>query len=93
MPAIRCWRGVHFVVSASIREGRVDFVELESETGSEAAGYGIRSMAKVTLYRDGAKAEQLKGTMLRFVTRRAESVTVLPTGTAPADVRRQVPKA
>lgn len=81
-----------FLVSASIREGRVDFVELESETGSECR---IRNPfdGEVTLYRDGAKAEQLKGTMLRFVTKKGESVTVLPTGTAPADVRRQVPKA
>jgi hypothetical protein len=81
-----------FLVSASIHEGRVAFVELESQAGAECR---LRNPfdGEVMLYRDGAKAEQLKGTMLRFATKKAERVTVLPTGTAPADVRLQVPQA
>jgi len=67
-------------------------VELESQAGAECR---LRNPfdGEVTLYRDGPKAEQLKGTMLRFATKKGERVTVLPTGTAPADVRRQVPQA
>jgi hypothetical protein len=81
-----------FLVSASQREGRVAFVELESQAGSECR---LRNPfdGEATLYRDGAKAEQLKGAMLRFATRKGERVTVLAAGTAPADVRRQVPPA
>ena len=46
---------------------------------------------EVTLYRDGAKAEGLKGTMPRFGTRKGERVTVQAAGASLADVRRVVP--
>jgi hypothetical protein len=79
-----------FLISASIQDGRVAFVELESQAGAECR---LRNPfdGEVTLYRDGAKAEGLKGTMLRFGTRKGERVTVLAAGTALADARRSVP--
>jgi hypothetical protein len=79
-----------FLVSASIRDGRAVFVELESQAGAECR---LRNPfdGEVTLYRDGAKAEGLNGTMLRFATRKGERVTVLAAGTSLADARRPVP--
>jgi len=79
-----------FLVSASIREGRVAFVELESQAGAECR---LRNPfeGEVTLYRDGVKTESMKGTMLRFATTKGERVTVLPVGAALADARRTVP--
>jgi hypothetical protein len=79
-----------FLVSASIRDGRVAFVELESQAGGECR---LRNPfdGEATLYRDGAKAEGLKGTMLRFATKKGERVTVLAAGASPADARRVVP--
>jgi hypothetical protein len=79
-----------FLVSAAIREGRVAFVELESQAGAECR---LRNPfdGEVTLYRDGARAEGLKETMLRFGTKRGERVTVLAAGALLADARRSVP--
>jgi hypothetical protein len=79
-----------FLVSASIRDGRVAFVELGSQAGAECR---LRNPfdGEVTLYRDGAKAEGLKGTMLRFGTRKGERVTLLAAGASLADARRSVP--
>ena len=79
-----------YLASASIREGRVGFVELESQMGAECR---LRNPfdGEVTLYRDGAKAEGLAGTMMRFGTRKGKRVTVLAAGVAPADARRRVP--
>jgi hypothetical protein len=79
-----------FLVSAAIREGRVAFVELESQAGAECR---LRNPfdGEVTLYRYGARAEGLKGTMLRFGTKKGERVTVLAAGASLADARRSVP--
>jgi len=79
-----------FLVSASIRDGRAAFVELESQAGAECR---LRNPfdGEATLYREGAATEGLKGSMLRFGTRKGERVTVLAAGASLADARQSVP--
>jgi len=62
-------------VTASIEGGRVTFVELESQAGAQCR---LRNPydGGVTLYRDGARAEELNGTMLQFATKKGERVTL-----------------
>ncbi len=78
-----------FLVSSSIRDGRVAFVELESQAGSECR---MRSPFEgaVALYRDGKKSETLEGSLLRFATRKGERIAVLPSKVRLEDVARGV---
>ncbi|MBZ5619422.1 MAG: glycoside hydrolase family 95 protein [Acidobacteriia bacterium] len=80
-----------FLVSSSMRNGRVEFVELESQQGAECR---LRNPFEgdACLYRDGKKAETLQGSLLRFPTRRGEALVVVAVNTAPEDFRRAVPE-
>jgi hypothetical protein len=66
-----------FLVSSSIRDGRVAFVELESQAGAECR---MRNPFEgpVTLYRDGKNSEGLEGSLVRFGTRKGERISALP---------------
>ncbi len=73
-----------FRVGSSIREGRILFVEVDSEAGSPCRlrnPWGERRA--VDLYRDGRKAERLEGSLLAFRTRPGERIVVVPAGTVP----------
>jgi hypothetical protein len=78
------------LVSASIRGGRVGFVELLSQAGAECR---LRNPfdGPVTLYRDGRKAEALSGTMLRFPTRKGERVVALAANARREDAGCAIP--
>jgi hypothetical protein len=80
-----------FLVSASIREGRVGFVELESQAGTECR---LRNPydGPAALYRDGRKAETLSGSLLRFATSKGERVVALAANARLDDARRAVPE-
>jgi hypothetical protein len=44
----------------------------------------------VTLYRDGKRAEEVKGSLLTFATRKGETVLALRSGSSPEKFRRTV---
>jgi hypothetical protein len=79
-----------FVVTSSARRGRVGFVELESRAGVECRLRNPWGEGAATLWRDGARAEELSGALLRFATRRGERIVVVPSGETPAQHRRAV---
>jgi hypothetical protein len=64
-----------FQVSASMQKGRIESVEILSHAGAECR---LRNpfAGEATLYRNGAKAENLRGDILRFTTRKGETVRV-----------------
>ncbi len=67
-----------FIVSSSIRRGRVEYVELESQAG---AGCRLRNPwggAEVVLRRNGRTAETLAGTPLAFATSKREKIRIVP---------------
>jgi len=66
-----------FQVSASMQKGQIEFVEIASHAGAECR---LRNPfgAPVVLSRDGKKAETLRGDLLRFATRKGETVAVAP---------------
>jgi hypothetical protein len=76
-------RGV-FLVSASTGKGKIDFVEILSQTGGECRLRNPWPDTLATLYRNGSKAEDLSGLLLRFQTVQGESIVLVPQGIAPA---------
>jgi hypothetical protein len=72
-----------FLVSSSINQGSVDYVELESLA---AAACKLRNpfSAAAVLYRNGSKAETLHGPLLEFKTSKGERIFVIPSGRNPA---------
>jgi hypothetical protein len=65
-----------FVVSASMRQGRVEFVEIESQAGADCR---VRNpfAGDVALYRNGRKAETLSGSLLQFPTAKGEKLLLV----------------
>lgn len=66
-----------FHVTASIQNGRIESLELESKAGAECR---LRNpfQGKVVLHRDGRRAETLDGSLLRFATRKGERIAIAP---------------
>ena len=70
-------------MTSSIERGRIIFVELESQAGSECRLRNPWGESEVTLYRDDKKSENLQGSLLRFPTRKGERVVVVRSGDTP----------
>jgi hypothetical protein len=69
-----------FVVSASIRKGRIGPVELRSLAGAQARLHNPWGEASVQVWRDGKRAETVRGTRLALRTRVGETVRIVPRG-------------
>lgn len=68
-----------FLVSASMRNGRVERLEIVSQAGAPCK---LRNpfAGDVTLQRDGRRSETLKGSLLEFTTRPGENIAIAPSG-------------
>ncbi|MEK7407638.1 MAG: DUF5703 domain-containing protein [Acidobacteriota bacterium] len=77
-----------FLVTSSMRQGQIEFVELLSQAGAECRLRNPWGEGPVTLHRDGKASETLRGSLLRFPTRRGERIVALPPGVDPAKLRR-----
>ncbi len=66
-----------FVVSAAMKSGTIGEVEITSQAGAECVLRNPFS-GDVALYRDGKKAETLRGSLLKFATRKSERIQVRP---------------
>ncbi len=77
-------------MTASWREGRTIFVEIESQAGAECR---LRNpfKAAVSLYRNGQPAGSLSGDSLRFPTGKGERITIVPADTRLETLRRSTP--
>ena len=79
-----------FVVSSAKRNGKVEFVELQSRAGASCKMRNPWGESKVTLYRNGVKAQDLAGPLLDFSTKRGETIVVAPTGVSLGQFRRTI---
>ena len=73
-----------FLVSSAMENGRIEFVEIQSQAGGECRLHNPWPNATLTFYRNGKKAEVLSGPLVRFSTTRGETVTVDPQGSPPS---------
>jgi len=80
-----------FLVTSSMRDGKIEFVELISEVGGECRLRNPWGGARVTLYRNGVRDVDMGGPLLRFNTSRGEVIVVVRAGDSPARYRRTVP--
>jgi hypothetical protein len=77
-----------FLVSASIRGGRAAFVELRSLAGAPVRLRNPWDRAKVTVYRNGTRWQQMAGSLLEWETA-PNDVFVLTPGDSSLDELRQ----
>jgi len=77
-----------FLVTSSKRNAKIEFVELQSQAGAPCKIKNPWGDAAVTLYRNGRKAEDVKGALLTFTTSRGEDVVLVPEGTSLEKVTR-----
>jgi hypothetical protein len=76
-----------FLVSSSMKTGRIEFVQIKSQAGDECRLRTPWPKATVTLHRDGQKAEELSGELLTFATSKGETIVVVPKGPEPSRVK------
>jgi hypothetical protein len=69
-----------FVISASQRNGQIDFVEIHSEKGGACRVSNPWGEAPVSLYRNGKESESVSGPLLTVATSVDETVTLVPKG-------------
>ncbi len=77
-----------FLVNSSMRRGKVEFVELKSQGGAECVMRNPWGENPITLYRDGRKSESTSASLLRFPTRKGETIVVVQGDDSPAQYRR-----
>ena len=73
-----------FVVSSSMEKGRIEFVQIQSQVGGNCRLRNPWPDKSVTLYRNGKKAEDLSGSLLKFPTAPGETVTAVLQGIKPS---------
>lgn len=69
-----------FLISASMEKGQVEFVEVHSQKGGEFRINNPWVDTEITIYRDGKKTENMKGSLLLIQTKVGELVTIAPKG-------------
>jgi alpha-L-fucosidase 2 len=82
--------GGNFLVTASQRQGQVEFVELVSSASRTCQLRNPWGDKEIRLHRDAQPAESLSGALLKFPPRRDERIVVAPAGATLAQFRRPV---
>ena len=82
----------NFLVTSSHQKGKIEFVELLSQSGGDCRLKNPWGDDAVDLYRDGKKSEKLGGGFLNFKTAKGENIAVVPSGAAPDRFKCTVPE-
>jgi hypothetical protein len=82
-----------FLVTASMREGRIELVEIVSLAGSECRLRNPWPGREVVLHREGKQAGTFGGALLTFATRPGERLLLITSGTSPESLHRRLPAA
>jgi len=69
-----------FVISASMQNGQIEFVEIHSNKGGPCRVQNPWNEAPVSLYRNGKETETIDGKLLVIATTAGETVTLVPKG-------------
>jgi len=80
-----------FFVSSSVQNKEIEFVEVRSQLAGECRLINPWSdKVKVTLYRNDKKWKDMEGLLLRFNTRKGETLIVTRSGLEPARFKRAI---
>ena len=80
-----------FLVTASIRRGEVEFVELSSRLGGPCRLRNPWPAKGADVYRNGVKAEHLTGSAFAIPTATGEYIVLVSSGNSPERMKRNVP--
>jgi Glycosyl hydrolase family 95 catalytic domain/Domain of unknown function (DUF5703) len=80
----------NFLVTSSIKDGNIKFVELHSNSGALCRLHNPWDDGSVTLYRNGKKSETLSGSILTFDTEKDEDIVVVKKGTVPEQFKQSI---
>jgi len=75
-----------FLITSSIRQGEIGFVEIMSRVGGECRISNPWNGKTLTVYRNGKKADDLSGEMLILPTKKGEVITLFPVGKKPGKI-------
>jgi hypothetical protein len=70
-----------FLVSASIKSGIPEIVEIQSKTGGECRVNNPWPGNILSLYRDGKKSEDISGSLLKIPMTKGETIALIPGNT------------
>jgi hypothetical protein len=80
-----------FLVSSAHIHGKIPFVEIRSQAGTDCVLKNPWPTETAAVYRNGTRAENLFGDLLKFPTTRGEDVVLFPAGTKPGGVKIVIP--
>jgi len=73
-----------FLVGSSMKNGKIEFIQIQSLAGGECRLRNPWPEKEVTLYRNGEKAENISGPLLKFHTVKGKTVIIILKGTMPS---------
>jgi hypothetical protein len=79
-----------FLVTSSMHKGQIEFIQIRSEAGAECRLRNPWPESAVSLFRNGKKAEDLSGSLLKFATNRGETIVAVKQGSTPDQFRRAI---
>jgi hypothetical protein len=79
-----------FLVTSSIQDGQIEFVQIKSQLGGQCRLRNPWPDAEVTLFRDGKNWMNMKGSLLRFETDRNQVLVIVPKGVSQRQYKRVI---
>lgn len=76
-----------FVFESAHINGNIPLIEIHSPLGGQCSLQNPWDNTDVTLYRDGAKAENISGNILSFTTKKDETIVIVPKGSEPSSIK------
>ena len=80
-----------FLVSSSVKNGEVSFVEINSQLGGTCRIRNPWPGNTMSLYRNNVKAEYLTGSLISFSTSIGEDITIVKKGVNPDSFNESIP--
>ena len=79
-----------FLVTSSIRDGHIEFVEIKSRAGGQCRLRNPWPEAEVSLYRNGSKWKDMQGSLLKFETDKDQVFVLVAKGISPWQFKRVI---
>lgn len=80
-----------FIVSSSVKNSEISFVEIDSQLGGTCRIRNPWTDSTITLYRNGVKAEDLKGSLISFSTDTGENIKIVRQNVNPNSFNENIP--
>ena len=75
-------------MTSSMQKGKIEFVEVKSQLGGECRLRNPWGKAEVTVYRNGKRWKDMKGSILKIETHEGEDFIFMRIGSSPEQFKR-----